>query len=67
VIATITWIALLAASLIIELASRRSGRHVASLPQTGAWVARPVLGRVLLWALWIFVGLHLFARYGVHR
>ena len=48
-IATITWIALLAASLVIELCSRREGHRVASLPQTGAWVAIHVLGRVILW------------------
>jgi hypothetical protein len=67
VVATIAWIALLAASLVIELLSRREGHRVASLPQTGSWVAIHVLGRVILWLLWIFVGLHLFARYGVQR
>lgn len=66
-IATVVWIALLATSLIIELASQRPAHGVASLPQTGAWVATRVLGRAILWALWIFVGLHLFARYGVHQ
>jgi hypothetical protein len=67
VTATIIWIALLAASLVIELYSRREGHYVASMPQTGAWVAARIFGRVTLWALWIFVGLHLFARYGVQR
>jgi hypothetical protein len=67
VTATSIWVALLAASLVIELLSRREGHHVASMPQTGAWVATRIFGRVILWALWIFVGLHLFARYGVQR
>jgi hypothetical protein len=67
VIATVGWIVLLAASLVIELLSRREPRRLASLPQTGDWVATRVIGRALLWLLWIFVGLHLFARYGVHR
>ncbi|HEY1761334.1 MAG TPA: hypothetical protein VGG17_01965 [Acidimicrobiales bacterium] len=65
--ATIAWIALLEVSLVIELRSRRDGRHVASLPQIGAWVAIRVLGRVIFWMIWIFVGLHLFARYGIDR
>jgi hypothetical protein len=67
VIATTAWIALLVASVIIELLSRRQKHQVASLSQAGAWVATNFLGRVILWALWIFVGLHLFARYGVQR
>ncbi len=66
-VVTISWIVLLAASLLIELQSRRPGHHVASLSETGAWVARRVAGRALLWALWIFVGLHLFVRYGVQH
>lgn len=66
-VATVCWIVLLAASLVIELCARRSGHHVASLSETGAWVARRVVGRALLWALWIFIGLHLFARYGVQH
>ena len=65
--ATITWIALLAASLVIEALSRRQSHHIASLSETGAWMATRVLGRALLWIFWIFVGLHLFTRYSVHR
>jgi hypothetical protein len=67
VVATTAWIALLGVSLVIELLSRRAKPQVASLSLTGAWVATRILGRVILWALWIFVGLHLFARYGVQR
>lgn len=64
---TIAWIVLLVASLLIELLSRRESSDVASLSQTGAWVATRVFGRAILWVLWLFVGLHLFARYGVQR
>jgi hypothetical protein len=67
VLATIAWIVLLAASLIIELLSRRESSDVTSLSQAGAWVATRVFGRAILWVLWLFVGLHLFARYGVQR
>jgi hypothetical protein len=67
VIATIAWIALFAGCLVVEVYSRRDGHHVASLPQTGAWVARRVLGRAFLWLCWLFVGLHFFARYGVRH
>jgi hypothetical protein len=67
VVATVSWIVLLAASLVIELLSRRPGHYVASLSATGAWVATRVIGRAFLWGLWIFVGLHLFARYGIQR
>jgi hypothetical protein len=67
VVATIAWIALLSASLLIELLARRERYDIASLSHAGAWVATRVVGRALLWILWIFVGLHLFARYGVQR
>lgn len=64
---TIAWIALLVAALVAELLSRRESHRVSSLCEIGARIATHVLGRALLWLMWIFIGVHLFARYGVHR
>jgi hypothetical protein len=64
---TIAWIVLLAASLVVELVSRRHPQRVATLEQTGARIATSVLGRAILWSAWIFVGVHLFARYTIQR
>ncbi|MGA7836207.1 MAG: hypothetical protein WCA31_13460 [Acidimicrobiales bacterium] len=61
--ATIAWVALLVAGALVELMARLHPRRVSSLERTGARLATHVAGRALLWALWIFVGLHLFARY----
>lgn len=65
--ATIGWIVLLVASVATEVVSRLVPRHVSSLERTAARIATRVSGRALLWALWIFVGLHLFARYTLAR
>jgi hypothetical protein len=62
---TIAWIVLLAATVVIEVVSRRRLQRVATIEQTGARLATWVLGRVVLWLAWIFVGLHLFARYTI--
>jgi hypothetical protein len=64
---TIAWIALLAASVVVELVSRRYPPRVATIGQTGARIATRLLGRVILWIGWIFVGVHLFARYTIPR
>lgn len=64
---TAAWIALAAASLSIEWIARRRPSRVATLERTGARIAVSVTGRVLLWALWIFVGVHLFSRYTIPR
>lgn len=66
-IVTIAWIALLVASVAIELVSRRHPQRVATIEQTGARIATRLLGRAVLWIAWIFVGVHLFARYTVPR
>ena len=66
-IVTIAWIVLLAASVAIELVSRRYPERVATIEQTGARIATRLLGRAVLWIAWIFVGVHLFARFTIPR
>lgn len=60
---TILWLVLLAAAAALELAAHRRGSNVATLPRVIEAVATRLAGRVILLGFWIFVGLHLFARY----
>lgn len=62
---TATWIALLTVSALIEIWSRVRPARTSTLSRTGSMIARSISGRAILIALWIFVGLHLFARYTV--
>jgi len=61
--ATVCWLILLALGVLIELLSRLERITTPTLNRTGALAARSVVGRLFLLAFWIFVGLHLFARY----
>lgn len=63
--ATVLWIAILAIAVITEICGRRFPDRVATLERTLSLVASRVLGRVILVVCWIFVGVHLFARYSV--
>jgi hypothetical protein len=65
VIGTILWIALALGALVIELRARR-GRG-ATVGALASWVSRTRFGRLVLIAVWAFVGLHLFARYTIPR
>ncbi len=65
--ATWLWVALLAVAVAVEVTGHVRPARVASLRRTGALVAARVPGRLLLLALWVFVGVHLFARYTVPR
>lgn len=60
---TVIWIVLFVVGALLELRARRSTSAVSSLGALGARVSSRVFGRSLLIACWIFVGLHLFARY----
>jgi hypothetical protein len=60
---TICWLILLFSGVLIEVLSRAGRITTPTLIRTGALVARSVVGRLFLLAFWIFVGLHLFARY----
>ncbi|MGC2486305.1 MAG: hypothetical protein WA359_08690 [Acidimicrobiales bacterium] len=63
-IVTVIWWVLIGAGVVLEVVARARPNTLASLPRVGAWVARSIPGRVVLWMGWIFVGVHLFARYG---
>jgi hypothetical protein len=60
---TACWLIVLALGVLIEVLSRLGRITTPTLNRTGALVARSVVGRLCLLAFWIFVGLHLFARY----
>jgi hypothetical protein len=63
--ATIGWLVLLGLSAAVEVASRLRAGPTATLARAGAMIATRVSGRVILMLLWVFVGLHLFARYTI--
>lgn len=65
--ATLGWLVLLGASVLIELLARFLSARTSTLAQLGATLASRVPGRVILIILWIFVGLHLFARSTIPR
>ena len=64
---TILWVALLALCMLIELVGRLHPERVSTLSRAASLLATRIPGRVLLALLWMFVGLHLFARYTVPR
>ncbi|MGA2123383.1 MAG: hypothetical protein ABSG58_03040 [Acidimicrobiales bacterium] len=64
-IVTVTWWVLIGAGVALEGLARARPRSIASLARIGAWLASSIPGRVLMWMGWIFVGVHLFTRYGV--
>lgn len=65
--ATVGWLVLLGASILVEVLARFRSTRIPTLVQLGATLASRVPGRVLLILLWIFVGFHLFARYTIPR
>jgi hypothetical protein len=60
---TVVWWVLIAAGATLEVAARIRPALIASLSRLGARVASYLPLRVALWVGWIFVGVHVFARY----
>jgi hypothetical protein len=63
--ATAIWLALLVVCAIIEILGRLRPSRVSILSRALSMLARRTSGRVVLILLWLFVGLHLFARYTI--
>jgi hypothetical protein len=66
-IGAVLWFVLLGACLAIEVLARLRPKRFATLAQFGMNVASRGVGRFILVLLWIFVGVHLFARYTIPR
>jgi hypothetical protein len=64
---TVLWWVLIGAGAAFELAARVRPTLIAPLARVGARLASNLPLRVALWAGWIFVGVHLFARYTLSR
>lgn len=62
---TAIWMALVAAGALIEVLVRLHFTHASTLLRTASMLAIRIPGRAILILLWVFVGLHLFARYTV--
>jgi hypothetical protein len=62
---TVGWLFLLVVGVLVEVLARREPSRISTLSQLGAFFATRVAGRVLLTLLWLFIGLHLFARYTI--
>jgi len=67
VIGTVLWCAITVSGLAWELTCRISDGRWPGLREVGSALASSLPGRVALFALWVFVGVHLFARYTVPR
>jgi hypothetical protein len=63
VVATVAWLTLLAVGAIWEVVCHLSGGRWSSLTGIGAWLWTRPPGRIVLIAVWAFVGWHVFARY----
>jgi Family of unknown function (DUF6186) len=61
--ATALWLVVVIAGACIELIGRLRPNSVASLRRGLSMSAEHTSGRVLLIVFWLFVGVHLFARY----
>jgi Family of unknown function (DUF6186) len=59
---TVLWLVLLGVAITTELVARWR-RRVATLSSFFASIATRRVGRAALLVIWVFVGLHLFARY----
>jgi hypothetical protein len=66
-IGNVLWFVLLGASVAVEVLARLYPQRFATLTQFGTKVASHLAGRLLLVLLWVFVGVHLFARYTIPR
>lgn len=59
------WLSTLLVALVIEGLARVRTSKIATLSRTSSLVARRITGRAVLLLLWVFVGVHLFARYTI--
>jgi len=64
-VGTTIWIALLAAGVLLEVFGWLRPNRVSTLSRATAMIEQRIAGRVILIALWIFIGVHLFARYTI--
>jgi hypothetical protein len=67
VVGDIGWALLAAVAAVLAIAALIRARREAGVSAVSALLARRRLGAVALFALWCFVGIHLFSRYGVQR
>ena len=66
-IVTVLWWVLVGSSGAIEIVARVRPDLIAPLSRLGARLATLVPLRAILWLGWIFVGVHVFARYTMAR
>ncbi|HVA08796.1 MAG TPA: hypothetical protein VNG12_18840 [Acidimicrobiales bacterium] len=62
---TTGWLVIAGAAIMWEAVCRASRGRFPGLGRTGSMLARRLPWRVVLIVLWMFAGLHLFARYTV--
>ncbi|MGD0883193.1 MAG: DUF6186 family protein [Acidimicrobiales bacterium] len=60
---TVLWVVLLSAAVVWEVVCRRSGGRWTSLGELAGAMAARRPGLIILLVLWVFVGVHVFARY----
>jgi hypothetical protein len=67
VIVTVVWWVLIVGSVIMEIVGRVRPQVISPLSRVGARLATILPLRIVLWAGWIFLGVHLFTRYTLPR
>ncbi|MHB8245982.1 MAG: DUF6186 family protein [Acidimicrobiales bacterium] len=60
-----SWLVIFGAAIVLEAVCRVSRGRLPSLGQTVSTLAERLPWRVVLIVLWVFAGLHLFARYTI--
>jgi len=63
----VAWLGLMAVGVVWEVHCRRSGPRWTSLSELCSRLGSRRGGRIVLLALWAFVGWHVFARYSLPR
>jgi hypothetical protein len=63
--ASALWLVLLVAAALVEFVARRRPNRVSTLHRATSMAAELLPARVVLIAFWMFVGVHLFARYTI--
>ncbi|MHB2027464.1 MAG: DUF6186 family protein [Acidimicrobiales bacterium] len=63
----LAWIALLFVVVSLELLARARPGAISTITEFVALLSSRTLGRVLLYLVWVFVGVHFFARYTIPR
>lgn len=61
----ILWLGIIGLALGWEIICRLSHNRFLSIGRLGSFIAIRIPGRIALFAIWIFIGIHVFSRYTI--